>query len=290
MKRITLLALMMAAAFCTESYGQAVATQKTAQGEQAKAAAIAVALKDGTATLTPENTKVNFVGIHVGDEPKPRLGGFAKFTGSLAVNEDGTLKSLSMEFDTASLWTQNGADLTAHLKNADFLNVEKYPSAKFVSKSIKASEKEGMIEVVGDFTLMGSTNEISMPSKLTKTDEGVMLKSEFKLDRGVFGMNKMMDRVSKEVAITLSVGEKTSGGAAGGKPAEGRGNRRGGRNPGAMFKNQDKDGDGKLTGDEIPQFLKAKLDTLDGDKDGSITLEELKKGMGGRGGRGRSGQ
>jgi Ca2+-binding EF-hand superfamily protein len=53
-----------------------------------------------------------------------------------------------------------------------------------------------------------------------------------------------------------------------------------------MFKNQDKDGDGKLTGDEIPQFLKARIDSIDTDKDGSITLEEIQKGMGGRGGRG----
>ena len=290
MKRATFFGFMAVTLFSLNAVGQESATQEqVGPATNAKAVVVTpVALSDGSATLTPENTKVDFVGIHVGDDPKPRLGGFAKFTGSLELNVDGSLKSMSMEFETASLWTQNGDKLTGHLKNPDFLDVEKYPTAKFVSKSTKVGAKEGTVDIVGDFTLMEKTNEITIPATLTKTNEGVALKSEFKLDRATFGMDKMLDRVSKLVSITLSVGEKTTVQAAGKDQAENRGARgqRGGRSPGNMFKNQDKDGDGKLTGDEIPQFLKARVEKIDSDKDGSITLEEMQKAMGGRGGRG----
>lgn len=44
--------------------------------------------------------------------------------------------------------------------------------------------------------------------------------------------------------------------------------------PAAIFNAMDTDGDGKLTGDEIPDRLKTNLDAMDADKDGSITLEE----------------
>ena len=258
------------------------------QGGQAKAAKpTPVALKDGVASLSPENSKVDFVGTHVGDEPKPRLGGFKKFKGKLAVTDDGSsVKSLSMEFETGSLWTEMGAKLTDHLKTADFLDVKKYPSAKFVSKKVTAGDKKGMLNVVGDFTLMGKTKEITIPVMMKKSDKGVVVKGDFKLDRISFGMTKKAEQVSKEVSITLAVGEKTTGGsAAGGGQASGQGGRRGrrGRDPAAMFKNQDANGDGKLTGDEIPQFFKGSLDAIDTNGDEAITLEELKKRMQSRG-------
>lgn len=258
-----------------------------------------VAVVDGKAILSPENTKVNFVGKHEAENPEPRLGGFQKFKGELAMSEDGSaISGMTMEFETGSVWTEIGAKLTDHLKNEDFLDVEKYPTAKFVSKSVSAGE-EGMVNVVGDFTLMGKTNEITIPVKMTKSDEGVLVKGELKLDRTSFGMNEMLDRVSKEVAITLSVGEKTVVPGAGGRGQGGRG--QGGRGQGgrggfdvdAFFKNQDADGDGKLSGDEIPQRMSGALDRIDTDKDGSISMEEMKAMMerrgGGGGGRGQRG-
>ncbi len=63
-----------------------------------------------------------------------------------------------------------------------------------------------------------------------------------------------------------------------------------GRNfdPSAMFKSRDTDGDGKLTADELPERLKGRMEQLDSNKDGAVTLEELKKGMSRRGSGGRN--
>ncbi len=244
-------------------------------------APVAVAVTDGAAKLSPENSKVEFVGTHVGDEPKPRLGGFEKFSGNLEV-EAGTPKALMLEFATGSLWTELGGSLTDHLKTADFLDVENHPTAKFVSKSISQPSDEGVCEIVGDFTLMGMTNEIKMPAEIKMNDDGVMLKSEFKLDRTSFGMSKMTDRVSKDVAITLSIGEQTVRPQADATPLPERPARRGGMDVAAMFKNADKDGDGKLTGDEIPARIKNRMEAFDTDKDGAISLAELQSRTPGR--------
>ena len=46
---------------------------------------------------------------------------------------------------------------------------------------------------------------------------------------------------------------------------------------GALFKRMDSNGDGQLTGDEIPAAQKERLMRLDSDKDGGISLGEAKR-------------
>ncbi len=232
-------------------------------------------ITDGMVSLSPENSKVEFVGTHVGDDPKPRLGGFAKFSGKLEMSEDGTkVKSLNLDFDTTSLWTQLGGKLTDHLKTADFLDIEKYPTANFASSRVTETDDPEKVDIVGKFTLMGRTNQITLPAKIKVTEQGVQLKTEMMLDRTSFGMTKMTEGVSKEVAITFSVGEKTSTGP--GSQMAGRNQRqRRGFDPVAMFKQQDADADGKLTGDEIPERIQQNIKVFDQDGDGAVTMEEM---------------
>ncbi|MDA1050435.1 MAG: EF-hand domain-containing protein [Planctomycetota bacterium] len=60
------------------------------------------------------------------------------------------------------------------------------------------------------------------------------------------------------------------GGPGGGGPGGG-----GGFDPEAMFTERDADGDGKLTGEEIPERMLERLEAIDTDKDGSVSKEEL---------------
>src|SRR5688572_29796372 len=81
---------------------------------------------DGTRiSLGPENAKIQFVGTHVGPKPDPkaRTGGFERFTGEAVVDPASkTLKSVSIDIETASLWTQVGGKLTNHLNSEDFFD------------------------------------------------------------------------------------------------------------------------------------------------------------------------
>lgn len=246
-----------------------------------------VPLKNDSAKLSPDNTKVAFVGTHEGPKPDPRIGGFEKFSGKLVMNTDGkSVKSLTLKFETASLFTKLGNKLTNHLKSDDFLNVKKFPQAKFVSTQIGDSSEDGKVEITGDFTLMGKTKEITLPAQLKLTEEGVLLQSKFQIDRTEFGMNKMTAKVSKAVSIKLSVGEKTVVGKDQPKkapvagPSRDRG--RGAFDPDAIFKRWDKDGDGVLTGREIPPRMKQQMGKFDGDGDGKVSFDEWKKSVRGQ--------
>ena len=64
------------------------------------------------------------------------------------------------------------------------------------------------------------------------------------------------------------------GGPGGGPGGPGGGRRR--FDPTAMFSRIDADGDGKLTGSEIPEMMKARVSAIDKDGDGAISLEEMR--------------
>lgn len=64
----------------------------------------------------------------------------------------------------------------------------------------------------------------------------------------------------------------------------------GGFDPSSIFKRRDANSDGKLSGDEVPERMRSRMEQLDSDKDGALTLDEFRSGMGRMfGGRGRGG-
>jgi len=73
--------------------------------------------------------------------------------------------SVNVTIKTASV-DSNHAERDKHLRNEDFLEVNKYPEAKFVSTSFKA-DKNGDGILKGDFTLRGITKPISINVKFT---------------------------------------------------------------------------------------------------------------------------
>src|SRR5688572_8082801 len=89
-----------------------VATEAGAEASAAVAAPVPI--EAGKVTLSPENTKIEFVGVHLPPkQPDPRTGGFEKFSGKLEVDVAAkALKSINVEIDATSLWTQVGGKLT----------------------------------------------------------------------------------------------------------------------------------------------------------------------------------
>lgn len=165
----------------------------------------AVPAKGGTATLTPENTKIQFVCAHVGPKPDPRKGGFGKFSGK-AVLDGTTLKSVSVEIDTASLFTEFDM-LTTHLKSPDFFEVRRFPTAKFESTKIESGPAGS--QITGKLTLHGVTKEISFPAKMEISEAGLKLASELTINRLDFGINYDPKKVEDKVSLTVVIGEKT---------------------------------------------------------------------------------
>jgi len=156
--------------------------------------------------IGPENSRVEFIGTHVGDSPRPRLGGFKEFRGHVGLNAEGTaIETLNLNFEMDSIWTEFD-NLTNHLKNADFFETATYPTARFTSTRV-VNLPNGGCNIQGELTLHGQTAAVSIPANYQLDQQGLKLNAQFFMDRTDFGMDKMLDGVEKQVSVQLTVGQ-----------------------------------------------------------------------------------
>jgi polyisoprenoid-binding protein YceI len=86
-------------------------------------------------------------------------GGFRKVSGTVVYDAENLANSsVEATIDAASINTMDDQRDT-HLKSADFLDVEKFPTITFKSKKVAASG-EGEAKVTGDLTIHGVTREV----------------------------------------------------------------------------------------------------------------------------------
>ncbi len=118
-----------------------------------------------TATLTQPTTTWTADLAHSGVEFAVKhlvvstvKGRFAKFSATITTN-DGVLTGITAEIDPASINT--GIDQRdAHLRSADFFDVEQYPVMTFTSREIVAKDA-GEYTVQGELTMRGQTKPVT---------------------------------------------------------------------------------------------------------------------------------
>ena len=165
------------------------------------AVAAGATAEDAKFTLTGENTKVTFVGTKPTGKHE---GGFKTVTGTAtAAGTDPTGLKVEVEFDTASIYTDN-AGLTKHLKDADFFNVKEFPKATF--KLTKVEKTADGFTQVGDLTMLGKTHEIKIPSKIKLTADALTITGDATINKLDWGMaygkgGKINDEVKLAVSI-----------------------------------------------------------------------------------------
>ncbi len=144
-------------------------------------------------------------------------GSIQGITGDLTEHAtDASLSSIEATLDASTLST-GLADRDAHLKAADFLETEKYPTITFKSTSVKAKGKEEYA-VTGNLTIHGVTRPVTLevegPSAPQKDSYGntrIGLSATTKINRKDFGLawNGVLETgglvVGDEVHITLDV-------------------------------------------------------------------------------------
>lgn len=97
-------------------------------------------------------------------------GVFKDFSGSVTISGDDLLTS-EIEFSSKTASVDTGAaDRDAHLRSADFFEVEKYPVMTFRSTSVKKSKEPDNYLLYGDLTIKG----IPVPVKLNVEFTGTM--------------------------------------------------------------------------------------------------------------------
>jgi polyisoprenoid-binding protein YceI len=144
-------------------------------------------------------------------------GQFSKVSGALTLDESDLANSgVEATIDAASIETRDG-QRDAHLKSADFLHVEKFPTLHFKSTAISVV-RDGELSVEGHLTIRGVTRKVLFdvegPTPPTKDPWGntrVAVSATTKINRKDFGLtwNAALETggilVGDEVTITLDV-------------------------------------------------------------------------------------
>jgi polyisoprenoid-binding protein YceI len=123
-------------------------------------------------------------------------GRLADARGTVTIDEAHPERSaVAVEFDAASLDTRSG-DRDQHLRSADFLDVEKYPTISFRSRRVDGARKEEgkSFKVVGDLTIRGVTKEVTLDAVYEGAGKDpwggsrVSFSATTKIDRRDFGL------------------------------------------------------------------------------------------------------
>ncbi len=137
-------------------------------------------------------------------------GRFNSFDGQFSYDEQNPAASkVVVNIDTKSV-DSNHAERDKHLRSDDFLDVSKYPAAKFESTAFKMND-DGTALMTGNFTLHGVTKPIEID--VTKIGEGAdpwggyragfSGTTEFKMKD--FGITKNLGPASETVYLELHV-------------------------------------------------------------------------------------
>jgi len=163
--------------------------------------------------VDPDHSTIEFRVSHM--VVSKTTGRFMEYSGFIDMDaEAGTVKNIEAAIKTASVNTLH-EKRDAHLRNPDFLDVEKYPTMSYKMKSYKKTG-EGYT-AIGDLTLRGVTKEITLIGNFNGTTKDPLdntragFNAEGKLNRKDFGMvwNKTLDSgglvVGDEVQIRLDI-------------------------------------------------------------------------------------
>lgn len=115
------------------------------------------------------HASINFAVSHLGYSWL--TGRFDNFSGEFTYDPaKPEASTINVTIDTTSV-NSNHAERDKHLRSPDFLNVEKFPKATFVSKQIKVDgDDKDEFDIIGDLTLNGVTKSITI--EVDKIGEG----------------------------------------------------------------------------------------------------------------------
>jgi len=144
-------------------------------------------------------------------------GHFSGLSGVITLDEGNVANSrVEATIDAASIATRD-AQRDAHLKSADFFDVEKFPTLTFWSTGVRSTD-DGELRVEGDLTIHGVTRKVVLavegptaPAKDPWGNTRMGLTATTKINRKDFGLtwNAALEAggllVGDEVTITLDV-------------------------------------------------------------------------------------
>jgi len=150
-----------------------------------------------TATTTPTQTKWAIDPTHseIGFKVKHLVfttvrGSFKEFDASIYTSEEDFMSAeIDLWLNTESIETGN-AQRDAHLKSADFFDVENFKEINFTTHNIyEKTNQEGLYEMYGDLTIKGIKKKIRLDLEF-----GGIVKDPWGNHKAVFSINGKISR------------------------------------------------------------------------------------------------
>jgi len=179
---------------------------------------LATALASPAVTLaTEENYLIDTKDAHAAIEFRIKhlgfswlVGRFDDFEGTFTYDEENPENSqVTVTIDTASV-NSNHAERDKHLRSDDFLHVEKFPQAKFVSTAYKPTG-ENTAELTGELTLHGVTRPVTIAVEQIGHGDDPWggyrrgFAGSTRLTLADFGIKRDLGPAAREVHLFLSV-------------------------------------------------------------------------------------
>ena len=196
--------LALAAALALAGTAAAAAQPKPQPSAAAKAAA---AVQAGTYSVGPNHTQVIWSVDHFGFS---RLYGMVGgMSGTLDIDPANTRNAkVAIDIPLSGL-TVTSPGFGKHLATGDLFDTAKFPTARFVSRSVKVNGTQATI--AGDLTLRGVTKPLTLDARLHGAGANPMNKKQTvgfsataKLKRSDFNLGYAVPAVSDEVNLEIT--------------------------------------------------------------------------------------
>jgi len=198
--------LISAAALIAIAGGTVVIAQAPAEAPGSKDVA---KVSGGSYKVDGGHTQIVFAYDHMGFTNN--VGVFAEPTGTLMLDKaNPSASTVSIDVPIANLKT-GVAKLDEHLLKADFFDVAKFPTAKFVSTSVKAEGTGATI--TGNLTIKGITKPVTLDAEFYGAGTNPMNKQENvgfvatgSIKRSDFGLGYAVPVVGDAVELKIIAG------------------------------------------------------------------------------------
>lgn len=144
----------------------------------------------GRYTIDPAHSSVNFQVRHMGLS-KVR-GSFESFSGTVVIDDDPAQSSVEVSLDADSFTTGN-EDRDGHIKSADFLDVERYPTLTFRGTGVRQEGEDWKLD--GELTVRDESRPVTLDVEFEGAgedpwgNERIAFSAETEIERAQWGIN-----------------------------------------------------------------------------------------------------
>ena len=202
--RAVIISILAAASLTCACANPAANKPQATVGSAAPETEISKTASTETLSITPENSKIDFVAAKV---TRSHNGSFKRFSGTIDLGDNAPEKSrVAIDIEANSVLTDEDA-LTKHLQTQDFFDVAKFPKVTFKSTKIEPTGGSSY-NVSGNFEMHGVMSSITFPATIQVAPDKVTVNAEFAINRKDWGLTypgKADDLIRDGVVIKLNV-------------------------------------------------------------------------------------